>query len=140
MQLVYLLLPINVGMLVLVCESAHRRAYLARSSGIALRVLLGVVNRSHASTGGKSLSPQLGRGSESLNQGLVHLSHETRIQELVDGVLLTCLLEKLQVVVNVSHGVGSNGAGGSGTRSSDAGEAGISAPIFTSSNSTKTHI
>ena len=128
MQLVYLLLPINVGMLVLVCESAHRRAYLARSSGIALRVLLSVVNRSYASTGGKSLSPQLGRGSESLNQGLVHLSHETRIQELVDGVLLAGLLEKLQVVVNVSHGVGSNGTGGSGTRSSDAGEAGISAP------------
>mmetsp|Transcript_25194 Transcript_25194/g.52395 ORF Transcript_25194/g.52395 Transcript_25194/m.52395 type:complete len:206 (+) Transcript_25194:203-820(+) len=100
---------------------------LRRRGGVAFGILGRVIHRGDTRTGGKSFRSQFGTGCETLHQRLVYLSQDTRIQKLVHGIFFTSLLQELQMIVHVGHGIGGNGTGCRGTGSSNTGETRISA-------------
>jgi hypothetical protein len=73
------------------------------------------------------LDSELRARSQSLNEWLVYLSKETGVKELVHGIVLTGLFQKLKVFADRIHRIGAYCPRGCSTRCSDSREARISA-------------
>merc|ERR1712051_522617 len=86
-----------------------------------------MVNRSNSCPSSKAFRSQFSTRRESLHQWLVNFSHKSGIQKFVHGVLLASFLKELNMVVNMSHGVGSNSTRGSSRRCTDTREARVTA-------------